>query len=85
MLFTHLLLQVLAGPEDALVVSTCVKGTGKFFKFCAKSNQESQRPPKCFISSEDGNCEAITGSNLVYHREPNLVFDPVLKGEEGSV
>lgn len=65
--------------------SAHMKGTGKFFEFCAKRNRESQSPPKCFTSSEDGNCEATTGSNLFYHCELNLVFDPVLKGEEGSV
>lgn len=62
-----------------------MKGTGKFFEFCAKRNRESLRPPKCFTSSEDGNCEVITGRNLFYHGELNLVFDLVLKGEEGSV
>lgn len=64
--------------------STHVRGTGKFFEFCAKRNQESWSPPKCFTSSGDGNCGAMTGSNLFYHSEQNLVFGPVLKGEEGS-
>lgn len=29
-----------------------LKGTGKLLEFCAKSNQESQSPPKPFTSSE---------------------------------
>jgi len=62
-----------------------VRGTQKFLEFCTKRNRESQSPPKCFTSSEDGNCEAITGSNLFYHCDLNLVFDLVLKGEEESV